>query len=148
MSVIFSRACEYAIRGLVEMARDKKSTSWTVQEVAKRADVPAPFLAKTFQSLVKGGVLNSMKGRQGGFSFASSAEELYLISIVEILDGSRLTHDCAIGLPECHDDSPCPFHVHWRKLRIPLVEALQKETVAQLAREKTKTPYFDGSRLT
>jgi len=69
MPVIFSRACEYALRGLVEMARHPEKQFWKIQELAEQAETPAPFLAKTFQSLVKAGILNSSKGRQGGFSF-------------------------------------------------------------------------------
>ncbi len=56
MPVIFSRACEYALRGLVEMARHPEKKSWIIPEVAERSNTPAPFLAKTFQSLVKGGI--------------------------------------------------------------------------------------------
>ncbi|MFQ5708021.1 MAG: RrF2 family transcriptional regulator [bacterium] len=135
MSVIFSRACEYAVRGLVEMARNPDKKSWTIPEVAKQAASPAPFLAKTFQSLVKGGILNSTKGRQGGFSFARPADQIFLIEIVNIIDSTTLTHDCALGMPECNDENPCPFHLHWRKVRVPLIEALSEESVAHLARQ-------------
>ena len=134
MSVIFSRACEYAMRALIEMAKDDQETSWTVPVIAKKADAPAPFLAKTFQSLVRGGILNSMKGRKGGFSFARPANEIPLMDIVEIIDGTRLTYDCALGVPDCHDDSPCPFHVYWRKIREPLVEALTEEPGGHLGK--------------
>jgi len=132
MAVIFSRACEYAIRGLVEMAKDKDKLNWKVPEVAERADSPAPFLAKTFQSLVKGGILISTKGRQGGFSFAKPSTEIFVIEVVNLIDGGRLTHDCALGLPDCHDDNPCPFHTQWRRVRAPLIEALSKETIEHL----------------
>lgn len=135
MAVLFSRACEYALRGLLEMARHKEQKNWTVPEVAKRANTPAPFLAKTFQILVKGGVLNSAKGRQGGISFARPMDEIFLIDIVNLLDGTRLTHDCALGLPDCHDDKPCPFHTHWRRIRLPLIEALSQQSLANLALE-------------
>ncbi len=70
MPILFSRACQYALRGLVEMARHKENQFWTVQELAEQTKTPAPFLAKTFQTLVKNGVLTSTKGRRGGFSFA------------------------------------------------------------------------------
>ncbi len=135
MSVIFSRACEYAVRGLVEMARHPEKASWTVPEVAEEAGTPAPFLAKTFQQLVKGGILLSSKGRKGGFSFARPADRIFLIDIVNIIDSTALTHDCALGMPECNDENPCPFHTHWKRVRIPLIEALSQESIAHLARQ-------------
>lgn len=134
MSVIFSRACEYALRGLLEMAQDSEKTNWTIPEIAKQSNTPAPFLAKTFQLLVKGGIVNSSKGRQGGFSLARPADQIFLIDIVNIIDSTTLTHDCALGLPQCHDDNPCPFHLHWKKIRVPLVEALSQKSLAALVR--------------
>jgi Rrf2 family protein len=137
MSVIFSRACEYALRGLLEMARRPEKSSWTIPEVAEATDTPAPFLAKTFQLLVKEGVLNSTKGRTGGFSLARPAKQIFLIEIVNIIDGSALTTTCVLGLPECNDANPCPFHVHWKKSRTPLVEALSRQSLAQMTRQKS-----------
>jgi len=133
MAVLFSRACEYALRGLVYMAGHPERRNWTIPEIAEQSSSPAPFLAKTFQLLVKGQVLNSAKGRQGGFSFARKVEDIYLIDIVNIIDGTRLTHDCALGLPDCSDDKPCPFHVHWRKIRVPIIEALSEESLKELS---------------
>ena len=135
MSVIFSRACEYALRGLVEMARHPENQTYRVHELAKVTGTPAPFLAKTFQSLVKVGILNSAKGRQGGFSFARPVNQIFLMDIVETIDGTTLTHDCALGLPECNDDNPCPFHVQWKNIRVPLIEALSRESLAHLSQQ-------------
>ncbi len=135
MAVVFSRACEYALRGLIVMAKAKDREVWRVPDVAEESNSPAPFLAKTFQQLVKGGILNSSKGRRGGFSFARPIDEIFLIDIVNILDGQRLTYDCALGMPDCHDENPCPFHVHWRRIRQPLIDALSEESLAQMAKK-------------
>ena len=63
MPVIFSRACEYAIRGLIEMARHPEQKNWKIQDLAEGTNAPAPYLVKTFQILVKSQILNSTKGR-------------------------------------------------------------------------------------
>ena len=134
MPVLFSRACEYAVRGLIVMARNPEKESWRIPDIAKESETPSPFLAKTFQSLVRGGILHSTKGRNGGFRFARPVEEIALIDVVEIIDGGRLTHDCALGMPDCNDDNPCPFHTQWRRIRLPLIDALKQESLARLAK--------------
>lgn len=133
MPVVFSRACEYALRALYEMARNPEQESWTVTELAGRTDTPAPFLAKTFQALVKGEVLNSTKGRSGGFTFARKPNKVFLLEIVNIIDGPALAHDCALGLPACSDTSPCPFHKHWKDMRANLITALRHEALSNAA---------------
>jgi Rrf2 family protein len=131
MPVLFSRACEYALRALFEMARHPQQEYWTVQELAKRTDTPAPFLAKTFQSLVKGEILISIKGRRGGFAFARMPKKISLMEIVELIDGDALTYNCALGLSTCNNDEPCPFHVHWKEIRDSISKVLRQQTLVQ-----------------
>jgi Rrf2 family protein len=137
MPVLFSRACEYAVRALFEMAHCPEQGSWTIQELASRTDTPAPFLAKTFQSLVKGEILISTKGRRGGFAFARSPQKISLMEIVELIDGPALAHNCALGLPTCSNDAPCPFHVHWKGIRDSIAGALQQQTLTPGASRTT-----------
>jgi Rrf2 family protein len=141
MPVLFSRACEYAVRALFEMARRPDQEYWTIQELASRTDVPAPFLAKTFQSLVKGDILISTKGRRGGFTFARSPQKISLKEIVELIDGPALAHNCALGLPTCSTDNPCPFHAHWKTIRDSIASALQQQTLTQGASRTTSRRY-------
>ncbi len=131
MPVLFSRACEYALRALFEMARQEEQESWTVQELAQRTHTPAPFLAKTFQSLVKGDILTSTKGRSGGFAFARRPDQILLMEVVAIIDGPALVENCALGLPTCGDRNPCPFHQNWKEIRTSIVSILRSETLAQ-----------------
>jgi Rrf2 family protein len=131
MPVLFSRACEYALRALFEMARHPEQKYWTVQELANRADTPAPFLAKTFQSLVKGDILTSTKGRHGGFAFAKAPQKISLMEIVELIDGPSLAQNCALGLPTCSNDEPCPFHEQWKDIRNAISNSLHNQTIGQ-----------------
>lgn len=129
MPVLFSRACEYALRALFEMARHLEQESWTIQELAQRTGTPAPFLAKTFQALAKGEILLSTKGRHGGFAFARAPQKIALMEIVDLIDGPTVSKNCALGLSTCSDDSPCPFHGHWKGIRGSITNALRTETL-------------------
>ncbi len=133
MPVLFSRACEYALRGLVEMASDPQIEQWTVQDLAQRTETPAPFLAKTFQTLVKHKVLKSTKGRHGGFALLETTKELSVLDIVHIIDGPSLSQDCALGFAECGVDAPCPIHEQWGEIREQLVHVLSSQTLYDFA---------------
>ncbi len=133
MPVLFSRACEYALRGLVEMAKHPDTEYWTVQELAERSNTPAPFLAKTFQILVKQRILTSTKGRRGGFALRRSPDKISILEIVNIIDGPSLMKDCVLGFAECGDEEPCPFHDQWATMRTQLVEALSTQTLQEFA---------------
>ncbi len=138
MSVLFSRGCEYALRGLMEMASHPEKTFWTVQELAELSETPAPFLAKTFQTLVKHGILTSTKGRGGGFSFARPLEKISLLEVVSIIDGPTLTEECALGLDECSERNPCSIHSQWRDIREQIVSALSEQSLLEFARKSKR----------
>ena len=135
MSVLFSRGCEYALRGLVEMARRPEKPFWAVHELAELSETPAPFLAKTFQILVKHGILTSTKGRGGGFSFARALKDISLMDIVAVIDGPALAEECALGFDECSERNPCPIHFQWRDIRAQVVKALSAKSLLEFARE-------------
>jgi len=136
MPVIFSRACEYAIQELVEMARHHEKKFWRIQDLAERTNTPAPFLAKTFQTLVREQILSSAKGRGGGFSFAVPTNNISLMDIVKIIDGSSLSQKCALGFPECGDDTPCPIHEQWGPIRDMIIETLSRKTLDKFAQKR------------
>ena len=133
MPVIFSRACEYAIQGLIEMARHPEEECWRIHDLAERTKTPAPFLAKTFQTLARNQILKSIKGRGGGFSFAVPRKNISLIDIVNIIDGPGLSKNCALGFPECGNNNICPIHEQWEAIRNNIVDTLSNNTLDKFA---------------
>ena len=69
-----SRDTDYAVRALVYMAvvSKKKNSVITVDEIARKEDLPERFLRRILQRLAKNKILSSYKGKQGGFSFLKS----------------------------------------------------------------------------
>ena len=65
-------------------------------------------MAKVFQKLVHAGLLQSAKGRGGGFCLARPAHEIRLIQIVEAMEGPQAYDRCVVGLERCTDHMPCP----------------------------------------
>lgn len=133
MPVLFSRACEYAIHGLVEMARYPEEEFWRIQDLAQKINVPSSVLAKTFQTLVKEQILYSAKGPGGGFSFALPTKKISLMKIVNIIDGSNLFQNCILGHLECNGNHLCPIHELWESARDIILNNLNQTTFDKFA---------------
>jgi Rrf2 family protein len=56
--------------------------------------VPAPYLAKTLQTLTRAGITESVPGRKGGFRLARPVEEITLLDIVQAVDGDAPAFTC------------------------------------------------------
>jgi len=119
------------------MARQHKRDVFLAQNLAKRINIPAPFLAKTLHILAKEEILNSTKGRKGGCSLARPAPKIKLIEIVEAIDGLGLVGDCVLGIPHCSDEHPCEAHAKWTAVRVAIMDLLSNTTPDGAAQEPT-----------
>ena len=78
----------YALRALVELHRRGDSTPVPIAELARRGEIPVQFLEQLFATLRRAGMLRSQRGVKGGYSFARPADEITVLELVELLDGS------------------------------------------------------------
>jgi len=132
--MIYSRSAEYAIRAFVHLVSVPEGKYAMVKNVAEEENIPGHFLAKILQQLARKGLLRSSKGPTGGFSLRVDPDQIRLIDIVEALDGLAPYQQCAAGLSECSDAMPCPLHDRWSMLRSRILDYLEQNTIADLAK--------------
>lgn len=139
--MIYSTACEYAIRALTVLA-DEPAERWVLRiTIAETGGLPAPFMGKILKDLVRAGLLESVRGRGGGYRLARPAAEIRLIDIREAIDGTRDLDSCAVGLDPCSDATPCPLHDDFKRVRETIRDYLTTTTLDQVVtgrRSKTE----------
>lgn len=135
--MLYSNAAEYAIRALTQLALSEGESGQPrprpVKELAEREGIPQHFLGKVFQTLVRAGILSSLRGPHGGFALARPAAQITLYEIVQAIDGTDPLERCVIGLAGCSDAHPCPHHARWKPVRDQIRQYLQGTTLADLA---------------
>ena len=78
----------YALRALVELHRRGDTCPVPIAELARRGDIPVQFLEPLFATLRRAGLLRSQRGVKGGYSFARPADEITVLELVDLLDGT------------------------------------------------------------
>lgn len=63
-------------------------------QLAEYYGVPAAYLAKQLQALVRGGLFTATTGPRGGFRLARSADEITMLELVETADGIAPPYLC------------------------------------------------------
>jgi Rrf2 family protein len=142
MGLIFSRQCEYALQAVLYLALQPPEKMTTIKELAKKLDIPSPFLAKILQDLSRKGLLASLKGPAGGFTLGMPAKDITLFHIVDAIDGDGFRRNCVLGFPECSGSNPCPVHEQWGGLREAVYKMLANKNIAQMAKETRKTRFW------
>lgn len=131
--MIYSAACEYAIRAATHLARHPRGTFVKAQDISAIEEIPAPFLSTVLQRLVAADLLESARGPGGGYQLAMPADEISLYDIKAAVDGIGELKACAVGLAACSDEMPCPLHDTWKPIREQINESLMTTTLRQMA---------------
>lgn len=120
----------YAIQGMVLLAQQRPSQYCLLEDIAKAGKLPKNFLSKIFQDLTRAGLLESRKGRGGGYALARPAGKIRLMEIIEaVQDHFPEQSHCLLRPTACSTDKPCVLHesvVVWERL---MTEKLQKTTL-------------------
>ena len=140
---MFSNSCKYAIRAVLYLAmKSNETTKLKVDELAKSLDIPKHFLAKVLQQLTKHQIISSLKGRNGGFYLSEKNRTCNLLMVIEAIDGPVKMPDCVLGLDNCSDNTPCPYHFTFNDFSNKFYAQLKEETIEMCSKR------IDYSKLT
>ena len=124
---MFSKTCEYAIRAVLFIAHKSEGGAKVgIKDIAKGIDSPEHFVAKILQNLSRRGLVQSLKGPNGGFYLDKQSLKYSLADIVKAVDGDKIFSGCALGLDFCSESKPCPIHHEFKKIRKELADTLQE----------------------
>jgi len=138
MTVLFSKKCEYGLQAILYMAAQEEDRICSAEEISNKLSIPKEFISKILQSLTLNGIVESKKGKTGGFKLSINPSKIKLIDIVEAIDGLESFNSCVLGFSNCSPKNPCPVHEEWGELRNKAYEMLSSETIDKF-KEKTLT---------
>ena len=85
---------EWVLHATASLAQLRPGDTASAAQLAEHYDVPAAYLAKQLQALVRAGVLAAVTGPRGGFRLARSAEQITLLQVIEAADGTSPFYVC------------------------------------------------------
>ena len=133
---MFSKTYGYALRATTFVAvHGKGERKIGLQELADALDIPRHFLGKVMQDIVRHGILDSMKGPNGGFYANIRTDTTPLLDILVITDGNLIFDQCALNIKRCNAAHPCPLHHDFAVCRDGMLKALAAKTIGGLAAE-------------
>jgi Rrf2 family protein len=130
-----TRKGEYAIRGIIYLARKPAGKMALISEIAEATEVPQTFLAKIFQNFARQGLVNSYRGTGGGFTLGRPASLITLRDVVEAVEGPIVPNRCLISKGTCERDELCSVHKVWKKVQGEVVQILGNVTIKDLAED-------------
>jgi Rrf2 family protein len=133
--MILNQTAEYALRAVLAIARAPDGQPVGAARVAAELGIPANYLSKTLHQLARAGILESIRGKLGGFRLARPGNRISLLDIVSEFDDIRGKRACLLGRTTCSDVQPCIAHHRWKAVADRQAAFFRETTVADLLRQ-------------
>jgi len=134
---MLSKKAQYALQALMYMADKPANEPTLIAEIARKRKIPLKFLENILLQLKNEGVLESKKGKGGGYFFRLPPKDIPLARIIRIIDGPIAMLPCAslYFYERCKncDEKHCGIHDTMILVRDSTLKILEKKTVADIS---------------
>ena len=134
--MMISTRGRYALRVLVDLAEQDSDRYITLREIAERQEISEKYLESIVKLLVKAGFLDGLRGKGGGYRLGRRAEELNVLEVLELTEGSLAPVACLEkDARPCSRAASCRTLPLWQGLNTVVRDYLKGFTIRDLAHE-------------
>ncbi|MES2006266.1 MAG: Rrf2 family transcriptional regulator [Bacteroidota bacterium] len=134
---MLSKKTQYAFKALTFMAERKKDGPVLIAEIAKKKKIPLKFLENILLELKKAGLLDSKKGKGGGYFFKVDPVDIPLALVMRLIEGPIALLPCVSlnfyeKCKDC-DEKKCGLNRVMIQVRDNTLAILEHKAVSDLA---------------
>jgi Rrf2 family protein len=142
---MLSKRSKYAIKALLALADHERGEPVRIADLAHEEQIPPKFLELILLGLKNQGILQSRKGKGGGYLLARDPADIYLGQIVRMFDGPLAPVPCAsqtayVACADCPDEAVCGVHLAMKAVRDATAKVLDGTSIASLRRQMADVP--------
>jgi Rrf2 family protein len=109
---MLSQKAKYALRALLFLAEAPPGEAVLISDIATRHHIPKKFLEQILLDLKNHGLVQSRRGRSGGYALLKSASEISFGQVLRIIDGPLAPLPCLSRVAyrkcsDCTDENAC-----------------------------------------
>lgn len=135
---------EYGLRCMVALARKGTAGQLSISEIARLEGLSIPYASKLLSSLRKIGLVESVRGRKGGFCIAREPDKVRLLDVIVGLGGPLIDPEhCrrfSGQLDECVHIDNCNVHYLLGGLAGYIADFLTRTTLYDLINDSGPHP--------
>jgi Rrf2 family protein len=119
-------------------------------DIAERQHIPLPYLEQIFSKLRRAGLVEAVRGPQGGYTLARKPGDISLADIISVLEGPIEPILCSMPEnrhPHCHEEDGCASRTLCNELDGELKRILSRNTLGTLCGEAKKIAARRGDTI-
>ena len=128
----------YAIRLMLDLAQHTDDGCVSIKTIATRQGISEKYLEQIIKSLSANGLVESTRGKQGGYRLTRTPAEYTVGEILRVTEGSLAPVSCLEEDHHCENCEDCVTFEIWQNVLDAINEVVDSITLAYLL-EKLKT---------
>lgn len=131
---MLSRKAKYGMKALLLLAREGERGPILIEELATRERIPKKFLEAILLELKHRGIVQSQKGKGGGYFLGRKSHDITLGEVVRVLDGPLAAVPCVsqtayLPCADCVDEETCAVRLAMKAVRDATARILDGTTL-------------------
>jgi len=134
-----SRLTDYGTLLLVHLAAHDDRLC-TAGELSSATHVALPTAQKLLKILAKGGLIDSVRGTDGGYVLARPAKDISATQILDVLEGPLAITECSTADSQCELEAMCQVGSAWQKINHAIRSTLSDISLVELGHPPQEFP--------
>lgn len=123
----------YAVMAMADLAKHGGGGSVPLSAVAQRQQISLDYLEQLFLKLRRAGLVESLRGRHGGYKLGRPSDEIFVAEIMSAVEeGTRMTRCFGEQTSGCLGESRCLTHNLWNALGDQIESFLQSVSLKEV----------------
>ena len=142
---------EYALRALLVLGLKYDEPVVRIQTISQHQNIPKRFLEQILNDLKSAGIVQSRRGKSGGYRLARRPEEITLAAVIRHIEGALAPVSCVserfYEKCSCPDESKCAIRSVMKEVRQAVVNIMERVTIAELCERWRKFQEGPGAAV-
>ena len=137
----FTTKSRYAVNALADLQHlSDYDNPVSLKDIAIRQGIDLTYLEQLFRKLRIAGIVKSVRGRNGGYVYASHPQEISIKRIMDAVEENLDATNCA-GTSSCRAGHQCNSHKLWDDLNNVVDQFLSEISISDLV-QKPRNPHI------
>ena len=141
---MITQKAKYALRALTLLARAEPGEPIQIPDIADKQKIPKKFLEQIMLDLKRGGMVDSRRGKQGGYFLHRPASEITYGEVLRLIDGPLAPLPCLSKTAyrrcgDCASETACKLRKVFARVADATRDILDTTTLADVLQGGVKS---------
>ena len=122
----------YGLRILIDLAAHDNGKPRLIRDIAQAQQISEKYISRLVIALRRAGLIRSVRGVNGGFHLAKQPQEITLLEVLEVMEGTVSIVECVKFAPLCSRQNLCGVRTIWQQLNDNIRNMMSEVTLKEI----------------